>query len=292
MNNMFNNENYMPYGATYGTVYPNQVMPQPKNTQPLTKEDQKELQRTATPFTTQIDPLDLKRSWCTHRDEKGSTLNPNPDGTFTCAICGTVISLDEYDEQDVIEISQKYLNLLNNIKAKYLDIPVDIVKEFFQIMPYVERTHKLYKLANDNYGRYVGYNQNINPALASPNYHAWNSFDMIHGGGYSYPYGTYPNQVAPQQVMPQPQMGYGYPQQFGYQASPMSTMGMQQNNMVMGGNPLYAQPQAPVQMNQPQQVSTPQPAQVQQNTPVQPQQNHVPANDNNSTVTTTASVAL
>lgn len=291
MNNMFNNENYVPFGATYGTVYPNQTMPQPKNTQPLTKEDQKELQRKATPFTTQIDSLDLKRSWCTHRDEKGSTLSPNPDGTFTCAICGTTMSLDDYDEQDVIEISQKYLNLLNNIKAKYLDIPVDIVKEYFQIMPYVERTHKLYKLANENYGRYVGYNQPINPALASPNYHAWSSFDMLHGGGYAYPYGAYAGQPAqPQQAMP-PQMGYGYPQQFGGYAQPMSTMGMQQNNMVMGGNPLYAQPQPtmPVQMNQPQQAPATQP--TQQATPAQSQQSPVPVNDNN-TVTTTASVAL
>lgn len=281
MNNIFNNENYYPYGTSFGSAYPTQPAPQPMYTQPLTKEEQNELQKKSVPFTTQIDRLDLLRSYCTHRSGKDTALMQNQDGSFTCSICGATMTLDDYTEHEVTEISEKFNNVINNIKVKFYDIPVDIVKEICQIMPYVERMPKLFKLANDNFGRYAGYNPNINPAYASPNYPIWSSFNTL-VGGYGVPMYGGPAQMPPQ-MMNQPTYGYPDPNmQYGY-AQPMSTMGMQQNQMVAGGNPLYAQPAPAPQQMAPQQVSAPAP---QQNPNAQP----VPNNDN--TVTTTATVSL
>ena len=286
MNNIFNNDHYYPYGTSVGSAYPTQAAPQPKFTQPLTEEEQKELMRTSVPFTTQIERRDLLKSFCTHRRGKDTTLVPNSDGSFTCSICGTTMTLEDYTEDDGEEISAKAINYLNNIKVKFYDIPDDIVKEIMQIIPYIERLPKLYKLANENFGRYTGYNQNINPALASPYYGVWNNFDMMHGGyGYGYPAYGQPMMNQPQTPVQPPVYG-GYPaypdptMQYG---QPMSTMGLQQNQMVMGGNPLYAQPTQPM-MNQPQ---TP----VQQTVPnnAQPTQ---PVPQQADTVTTTATVAL
>lgn len=280
MNNIFNNENYYPYGTQFGSAYP-QPAPQPQYTQPLTEEEQAELMKKSVPFTTRIDRIDLLKSYCTHRKGKDTALVQNPDGSFTCSICGSTMNLDEYTEDDVNEICDKYNNLLNNIKVKYYDMPVDIVKEFMQIMPFIERTPKLYKIANDNFGRYAGYNQSINPAMASPTYNVWNNFNTMHGG-YGVPmYG-------------QPQPNYQYP---GYQdpnmqymyGQPMSTMGMQQSQMV-AGNPLYAQPAPQPMMNQPQ---APAPAQVPNQQAVQqPNMNAQPAPQKDNTVTTTATVSL
>ena len=283
--NIFENQYYQPYGTAYGTQYPNQPAPQPKYTKPLTEEQQKLLQKTAVQFTTQIDQKDLWKSWCTHRKGSDTTLTPNADGSFTCTICGTNMTLEEYTKEDVQEICDKYNNLMNNIKVKYYDVPIDVVKDMCQIMPYVERTPKFYEIANDNFGRYVGYNPNINPAMASPNYGVWNGFNMIYGNQYGY-------QAPPQAPVQQPmQQGVQYvdygTSPYGYGA-PMSTMQQQQAQMVNGANAFYTSapmntPQAPVQQPMPQQA---QPA------PVNPTPADTQPKDAGNNVQTKTTVAL
>lgn len=280
--NVFDNQNYYPYGTQVGSMYPNQPAPQPKYTQPLTDEQIKELQKTSTPFTTKIDKLDLWRSWCTHRKGKDTALVQNADGTFTCSICGAVVDLEDYSKDEVQEICDKYLNLLNNIKTKYYDAPEDVITEIMQIIPYVQRTPKLYEIANDNFSRYAGYNPNVSPATVSPVYGIWNGFNMMHGG-----YPVYAQQAVPQYQQPMNYNGYPvYGQPDPYAQQPMSNMQMQQSQMV-AGNPLYAQP-APM----PQQPVAPQQTAPQNTMTAQPQQDVAATKPAGDIVTTSSTVAL
>ena len=182
---MFNNFNNS--GMMMGSMYGQNKMVVPQNTQPLTQAEQNELKKKSPAFTTELTRDELLRSYCTHRNKDGSTLVENPDGTGTCTICGetVVFPANGYTKEEVQEITMKFKNLLNVIKCQYFDIPPQIVKEFFQIMPYVEKVPELYNLAMQNFN---SYNRNANmggtnPVLGTDNYNFWNSFDMFHGAG-------------------------------------------------------------------------------------------------------------
>lgn len=212
MFNNFNN-NGMPMGSFYGQ----NKMVAPQNTQPLTQAEQNELKKKSPTFTTELTREELLRSYCTHRNKDGSALSPNPDGSATCTICGEVVAFppEGYTKEEVQEIVMKFDNLLNVIKCEYFDIPPQIVKDFFQIIPYVKRVPALYNLAMQNFNSYS--NKNIpgtNPVYGADAYNFWNTFDMFHGAGNG-------------MVMNGGMMG---------QNNGMMMNGQQQPNMMMGGN--------------------------------------------------------
>ena len=118
---MFNNFNsndawskIRPMGATYAAK-----PAAPKNTQPLTPDEQNELKTKAPKFTTQLSRVEILRSWCTHRTPQGLTLRDNGDGTATCTICGETIEFPQipYTEEDVANIAATMNNTLNIIKC-------------------------------------------------------------------------------------------------------------------------------------------------------------------------------
>ena len=286
MNNVFTNPNFTPYGtAPMGSAYAPQHPPIPKNTQPLTKEEIAKLQKDVERFSTKLTEEDILKSRCTHRTNNDSTLVQNSDGSFTCAICGENIMLEEYTPQQVEEIVSKFVNLLDVIKVQFMDLPVDVACEFFQIIPYCKRVPQLYEIAHENFSRYAGYNPiGANPVNQNPSYNVWNSFNQMTGGMGAYPYyqgypyygqqpmtgGYYPNNVQPQQ-----QTGMQY-------ASPTQ---MQQNQMLMG-NPMYtAEPQQQSAINAQQ-------APVQPQQPVNNTQQAPVSQSNNDMATTTAQVQL
>ena len=286
MNNVFTNPNFTPYGtAPMGSAYAPQHPPIPKNTQPLTKEEIAKLQKDVERFSTKLTEEDILKSRCTHRTNNDSTLVQNSDGSFTCAICGENIMLEEYTPQQVEEIVSKFVNLLDVIKVQFMDLPVDVACEFFQIIPYCKRVPQLYEIAHENFSRYAGYNPiGANPVNQNPSYNVWNSFNQMTGGMGAYPYyqgyqyygqqpmagGYYPNNVQPQQ-----QTGMQY-------ASPTQ---MQQNQMLMG-TPMYtAEPQQ-------QSVINAQQAPVQPQQPVNNTQQAPVSQSNNDMATTTAQVQL
>lgn len=231
---MFNNFNNS--GMMMGSMYGQNKMVVPQNTQPLTQAEQNELKKKSPAFTTELTRDELLRSYCTHRNKDGSTLVENSDGTVTCAICGETIVFpaNGYTKEEVQEITMKFKNLLNVIKCQYFDIPPQIVKEFFQIMPYVEKVPELYNLAMQNFN---SYNRNANmggtnPVLGTDNYNFWNSFDMFHGAG---------NGMV---------MNNGGMMMNGMPMNPQQVMQANMVNgggMVMGGNPFFT-------AGQPQQV--------------------------------------
>lgn len=276
---MFNNFNNS--GMMMGSMYGQNKVVVPQNTQPLTQAEQNELKKKSPAFTTELTRDELLRSYCTHRNKDGSTLVENSDGTVTCAICGETIVFpaNGYTKEEVHEIVTKFRNLLNVIKCQYFDIPPQIVKEFFQIMPYVEKVPELYNLAMQNFN---SYNRNANmsgtnPVLGTDNYNFWNSFDMFHGAG---------NGMV---------MNNGGMMMNGMPMNPQQVMQANMVNgggMVMGGNPFFTTGQPQQVMNNMGQPNAQVPNTNNQQQAGQPQQTQQQGNPSSPMATTTTQVSL
>lgn len=249
MNN-FNNQMQQPQGYGYG-MYPNQPgtqygqFPTAKMTQPLTPEQIRELRSTGSGFSLKVDPIEILRSHCTHKDNGNIALIKNPDGSSTCSVCGETFNLVDKDIEDVKAVVNAVIDILQSVKTYYLDIPENYVKDYFNMIPYLEKLPKFFEVALHNFTKYESgafLNQNNNMfgfqmlnALTSPGYGQM-------GGGM---------------MGGQPQMGMApayQPQQYAQPQMGMAPApGMNPFGSVQPMNTGYApQPQAqPVQNQQP-----------------------------------------
>ena len=234
---MINNNpnNYVGYGVDPygGQQYPS--VAQAKFSQPLTAQDMAELQNKSEKFSLSIDPIDLKRSYCTHKRGHEIVLKPNDDGTFTCAICGETFNLVEANEESIKEAIGSVKDILQSIKTYYLDIPEESTIEFFPILALLDKVPKFYQQAVNNFNKYngAGFNMNNNPYQQT-----WNLFSAVVGPNAAAPIPGY-NPMGGGMGYPQQQMG-GYVPQAGSQM-PFAG-GYQQpmyNNMAPGVNPFY-----------------------------------------------------
>lgn len=131
----------------------------PKYTQTLTEEQIASLRQKTDKFSLGLTQEEVLRGICFHRDKNGNTLRQNPDGTVTCTICGyTFDPTQEMTEDDVQMAVNGIVDILQTIKMLYLDMPEQPAKEFFQIIPLLEKTPKLYKVASDNFSRHEQWN--------------------------------------------------------------------------------------------------------------------------------------
>ena len=207
---MYNFQNNYP-GMNYGYVKPN--LPEPTN--PLTKEDMATLRQKAPQFTLAVDNITALKAICTHRDQNGDTLMQNADGTATCSICGTTFRPVNATVEDVAQIFQSAIDCLETMKIMYLDIPNDVTKGYFQMIPFLEKAPQLYKIALDHYSRYG------NTSVMSRDYNAnGNAFAL-----YSALMNPAAAMMGMQQQMPYGQPGMVQPQQ---QPVPDVTMGAAQ----------------------------------------------------------------
>lgn len=153
MNN-FNN-NYFggnPFYTNYGYVKPK--LPNPTN--PLSKDEMNILKQKAPQFSLAVSQVDALQAICTHRDENGEQLITNPDGSVTCKICGTTFNPVNADQETIQQIFKSVVDVLETMKIMYMDIPNDVTKTYFQMIPYLMKGPQLYKIAYDHYSRYSG----------------------------------------------------------------------------------------------------------------------------------------
>lgn len=161
MNNFNNNYWGNPgYAANFGYAKPK--LPNPTN--PLSKEDMALLKQKAPQFSLAISQIDALKAICTHRNENGETLQQNADGSVTCTICGTTFTPVSADMDTITTIFKSVIDCLETMKIMYMDIPNDVAKSYFQMIPFLEKGPQLYKIANDHYSRYS------NSSVMSNNY--------------------------------------------------------------------------------------------------------------------------
>ena len=200
----FNNGNFNNYqGMNYGYARPN--LPNPTN--PLTKEEMATLKQKAPQFTLAVDQVTALKAICTHRDQNGDTLLSNPDGTATCTICGTTFRPVNATVEDVAQIFQSAIDCLETMKIMYLDIPNDVTKGYFQMIPFLEKAPQLYKIALDHYSRYgntsvMGRDYNANGNAFALYNALMNPAAMMMGMQQNMPYGQ--QQVQPGAMQQQP----------------------------------------------------------------------------------------
>lgn len=218
MNN-FNNYWGNPNQLNFGYAKPN--LPNPTN--PLSQEEMAMLRQKAPQFSLAVSQVDSLKAICTHRDKNGETLITNNDGTVTCSICGTTFTPVNADQDTITQIFKSVVDTLETMKIMYLDIPNDVTKAYFQMIPYLEKGPQLFKIANDHYSRY-----NTNSVMSNNFNNAGNAFAM---------YGALMN--------PGMAMGMGMPQQMPFgqpgmapQANPVPDVTM--GAMANGVNPFDA----------------------------------------------------
>lgn len=255
---MNNNNQYGYQQQQPGFQYNNQ-RPTPNLTQPLTAEEIKRLRGRGASFSLQIEPDEMLRAICTHKDQSGITLRGNNDGSSTCSICGETFTLAQMDESAVAEAVLLVTDILQTVKTYYLDIGEQVAREYFPIIPLLKKLPQLYKISLD---RFDTYDRGMN-VQQSGNMYGFGMLNNIMGGGYP----QQPQFNQQQQFNQQPQFNQQQPQfqQFNQQQQfqPQDQFNNQQNP--------FCQPQQQFN-NQPQFQQQPQfNNQVQQQAPVQQQ---------------------
>lgn len=232
-NNNFYNTGYV-NGQMYGQAPVNQ-MPQMVN--PLTDEEWEAL-KVDNSFTLLVTPADMAEAVCTHKNPKNGQFATvdNPDGTVTCTICHQTFNPNLLDEKYVQDTVDNMINILESCKYLCIDTNPDIIRGFFQMIPFLKKTPQLYKLGHQAFMRYLAnVQQGVNPT--GPNY--MSALNMLTnpaiplGGPYSQNYGY--------QYAQQPQQGMGMPAYGQPMMTP--TQQMQAQSMpAQGANPFYAAP--------------------------------------------------
>lgn len=253
------NQNYFNNGGYYGQpMAPGQAfgvpMPKAANTQPLTEDQVKMLRQNDNKFDLKIDQTELLRAICTHKDPINgqSTLISNPDGTYTCTICGATFPFFEGSVDDVRAAVQNILNIMQTDKALWLDAPEAMTRNFYQLIPLLMKLPAIHEMSVKNFAKYE--NNANNPM--SPMGYGYSGFNALQNLMFN-PYPAYgaPMQqpMAPQYGMPaqQPMANqYGAPMQqpmvnpyangWGASAAPVAMNG------AMDPNPMaYNAPVAP-----------------------------------------------
>jgi hypothetical protein len=158
------------------------------------------------------------------------------DGTVRCEVCGyrftpIDVSTSPDDVQDSVNL---IIDILQTIKLLFIDMPASAQREYFQIIPLIEKVPKLFKLAVDNFSKHENYNA---WGYRGQNMGTMNLFNMLSGAlnggvpvGGNY-YNAAPNYGAFGTPMPNT-MGGGM----------MPNQQMMPNGMGGGMNPNFTMP--------------------------------------------------
>ena len=243
----------------------------------LTDDEINELAKKTNRFNIALTKEERLRGQCNHQkaDGTGDTLVENNDGTSTCQICGyTFKPLDAYHttRESLLESVADIIDILQTIKLLYFDMDSTAGREYFQIIPLIEKIPDLFDLAVKDYSKHENYNPY---SYNTHNLGAFQMFNMLvgamnSGAGYQQQ-PVYNNQqpqfnngYMPNWTMgnPNPQMGpgmYGPSNGFGYAGAGMN-MGpgyqAQTTGYQYGMQPQQAMAPTPNMNNQQPQVST------------------------------------
>ena len=219
-----NNNQAQMMGQMYGNRMPQNI----PFTQPLKEDQVKELQKNDKFFSLKVTQDDINRAICTHKYPNTNTFSVDvlPDGEMVCKICGARMNPDALTPEKVEKIVADYENLLQSCKLMYVNIPENVARQFFSMIPFVHKTPQLYKIATENYQRFAP-NANVTQDVYNAN-GTLNEFRQIVGGGFM-----------------NPGMGYGAPiYGQGYAYTP------QYNQQYQGGMPYGAAMNTPYQQPQ------------------------------------------
>lgn len=235
-NNLTNNGGYgMPVGAAPIPGTPVAVKPI-KFTNPLTKEEVQELQKSKVPaFSLDLTPAEQLKAKCPHRlvkdDGTVQSWITSPDGGVTarCAGCGATFRLQKISPEELANAIETVKSTIQQAKTYGMQMPEEFFADYAMMIPLLDKLPQLYTMANLNFAEIQ---RSLRPVSAAPNPRG-NDWDTIHSlvngtYGQAYPGGmnVTPMQgatftpgytaaaptygVAPQYSQAQPNVGIDY----------------------------------------------------------------------------------
>lgn len=192
-----------------------QSVPVQKTKNALTPEEIKSLRKNVGTFSLALTREEVLRGICTHKDENGAeTLRENADGSVTCSVCGYTFDPKQNCTEDILQgYVADIVDVLQTIKLLYIDIPAETAREYFQLIPLIEKIPKLFKVASENFNRHensLNYRYNGTPSTI-------NLYQMLNNGSLNTGYATQmPYQQQPMYndpMMAQQPVGMGMPYQ-------------------------------------------------------------------------------
>lgn len=216
---MFDTNGNNVYG---GYVYNPTGQMQTKQSSTLTQDEYAKLMRKENQFSLALTETDVTRGVCNHRTLDGmqDTLAQEPDGSVRCQVCG--YSFRPMDAtttpEDIKEACSLVVDILQTIKLLYIDMPINAQREYFQIIPLIEKIPQLFELAAKNFSKHENYGA---WNYRGQNMSAMNLFSMLSGAlnGGAPMMGQYMNGA-------QMNMGMGMPMGGPMMGQPMPNMGM------------------------------------------------------------------
>lgn len=241
---------YNPNPAYTGYQYQGAPQQQDRQKNFLSQAEIERLMKKQNQFSLALSEEDKLRAFCNHIRSDGSgkdALVQNPDGTYTCQICGyTFKPLDA--QATTRESLQAAVNdiddVLQTIKLLFIDLDPNVAKEYFQIIPLIEKIPDLFDLAVKNYSKHDNINlfvngkRNLGTAQTFANLAAFLNGAPQQGGfqqAYGAPYGQ------------QPQYQNPYSNGFGTYGTPQQAPGYQPQSQGFAYNPGQYTAQAPQQ---------------------------------------------
>lgn len=243
-----------PYGAS---VMPAQTMFKEVNvTNPMTKEDLELLKPVKNEFNMNIDPVDVARAKCPHKNATKLLINPIGGGNMVkCSQCGAEFDLTIRSKEDIEASVNNLVNFLEQMKLYAVNFDEEFYKDYMMMIPLLRKAPNLYEMAVQNFTEVV--RQTSNSQTVAPNANpAFNRFGFdayqdIFNGNYGARYNVYNQQqpVMPMQAQPMAQPGYYDPNMVAAQAPQMQPA--PQQGQVFGAF-TQAPQQAPVMAPAPQ----------------------------------------
>lgn len=244
-----------PYGAS---VMPAQTMfKEVQVTNPMTKEDLELLKPVKNEFNMNIDPVDVARAKCPHKNSVKLLINPIGGGNMVkCSQCGAEFDLTIRSKEDIEASVNNLVNFLEQMKLYAVNFDEEFYKDYMMMIPLLRKAPNLYEMAVQNFTEVV--RQTSNSQTVAPNANpAFNRFGFdayqdIFNGNYGARYNVYNQQqpVMPMQAQPMAQPGYYDPNMVAAQQAPQMQPAPQQGQVF--GTFTQAPQQAPVMTPAPQ----------------------------------------
>lgn len=229
-------------GWGYTPQVPNQNYKTPNFSNALTNEEIAIL-RSNKPddrFNINISQTDSLRSICTHKNGQDNTVFQLNDGTpdVWCGICGARWNPEPKTKEEVAALVKELIDAMQN--AKWVgDLPIEMDREYFTMMPLLQKFPDIYEIAISNFNKYSAQDATFNAA----DYSVYAQYNMLMNNGMYYNNAAYMNQQPMyNNAWGQPQPGT-VPQPGYYFNQPMGNMPPQNANPYV--NPM----QAPVGIN-------------------------------------------
>lgn len=213
-NNYYGQPNYFGGAAMYNQpAYYNTGMITPQNNPSLTAEEMKIIQQVnPSKIDITITEADKLRAICNHKDQnKVDRVAQVQDGSgdVFCPICNSRWNPENLTKEQVQEVCNELISAMQN--AKWVgDYGVQLTREYFAMIPLLEKFPDLYEYAMKQFNKYCSTNgyQSANDAAI------YNQYNSLMG------YSAAPNYGTPQGYygmgMVQQPAGYGQPQPMGY----------------------------------------------------------------------------